>query len=325
MGSSMQVGMVVIGRNEGERLKTCLRSIPNGIPIVYVDSGSDDGSVDFAESIGVSVVTLDVTKKFTAARARNAGWRRLLEEFPSLEYVQFSDGDCELQPDWIAEAKAFLDSNPSYAIACGRRRERYPEKSPYNWICDVEWNTPVGDARACGGDALIRTDVLRRVDGFLDSLVAGEEPEMCIRIAEAGYSIRRLDLEMTLHDANIHHFGQWWKRSVRCGFAYANGASLHGKTHKHWVKEKVRALVWGALLPMLTVAAVLTVGWYGLLLPLIYAVSFFRSVRKAPSNIDKPFLWAAFMVLSKFPESIGVIQFYWQKMRGTQAQIIEYK
>ena len=325
MGSSTQVGMVVIGRNEGERLKTCLRSAPNGIPIVYVDSGSNDGSVDFAESIGVSVVKLDVTKKFTAARARNAGWRRLLEEFPSLAYVQFSDGDCELHPNWIAEAKTFLDNNPSYAIACGRRRERYPEKSPYNWICDVEWNTPVGDARACGGDALIRTNALRRVDGFLDGLVAGEEPEMCIRMAEAGYCIRRLDLEMTLHDADIHQFGQWWKRSVRCGFAYANGAFLHGKKHQHWVKEKVRALVWGALLPMLTVVAVLTIGWYGLLLPLIYMINFLRSVPKAPENVDKPFLWAVFMLMSKFPESVGVMQFYWQKMRGTQAQIIEYK
>src|SRR6476660_3526039 len=83
------VAVVAIGRNEGERLQRCLESVrPQCETIVYVDSGSDDGSVDLARGLGVEVVELDMSIPFTAARARNEGLRRLRELRPSLEYVQ---------------------------------------------------------------------------------------------------------------------------------------------------------------------------------------------------------------------------------------------
>ena len=40
-----QLGIVTIGRNEGERLRRCLSSVVGrGMPVVYVDSDSTDGS-----------------------------------------------------------------------------------------------------------------------------------------------------------------------------------------------------------------------------------------------------------------------------------------
>ncbi|BCD98055.1 glycosyltransferase family 2 protein [Marinagarivorans cellulosilyticus] len=326
MNDICKVGVVVIGRNEGERLKVCLRSIPSGTPVVYVDSGSQDGSLEFAKGVGVTVISLDLTFKFTAARARNEGWRTLLAEYPSIEYIQFVDGDCELCQGWLTEAESFLGGNQRYAIACGRRRERYPEASPYNWICDVEWNTPVGDARSCGGDALIRVEAILLVGGYRDSLVAGEEPDMCLRLSDAGYSIRRMDLEMTLHDANIHRFGQWWMRAVRCGFAYANGAFLHGRgRHRHWVREMRRAAFWGGVLPLIVISLSCVFGWLGLLLLMLYVASFVKGGLNAPQSVDKPWLWSMFMLTSKFPEFIGVVSFYWGRLARVQSKIIEYK
>ena len=54
------IGVVVIGRNEGERLKRCLNSIQSqhSGPVVYVDSGSTDGSADYARSVGCKEVVM---------------------------------------------------------------------------------------------------------------------------------------------------------------------------------------------------------------------------------------------------------------------------
>src|SRR6266446_1639370 len=96
------VGLVIIGRNEGERLVRCLQSIESYAEnTVYVDSGSTDGSVSVAETAGICVVQLDTAQPFTAARARNRGFAALLTLRPNLQFVQFLDGDCELLGGWL--------------------------------------------------------------------------------------------------------------------------------------------------------------------------------------------------------------------------------
>lgn len=165
-GAGCQVGVVAIGRNEGERLKRCLRSaLAETERVVYVDSGSTDGSVEFAAGVGVEVVTLDTSVPFTAARARNEGIRRLLGRWSEVGFIQVVDGDCEFAPGWIARAAEFLVEHPRCAVVCGRRRERTPESSVYNRLIDLEWDTPVGDAKSCGGDAMFRRDAFEAVGG----------------------------------------------------------------------------------------------------------------------------------------------------------------
>src|SRR5215475_7559873 len=78
-------GVVAIGRNEGDRLVRCLRSLTKASKIIYVDSGSSDNSVREARSLGADVVELDPTTPFTAARARNAGFERLRQLAPDLQ------------------------------------------------------------------------------------------------------------------------------------------------------------------------------------------------------------------------------------------------
>jgi glycosyltransferase involved in cell wall biosynthesis len=210
----LKVGVVMIGRNEGERIRKCLESL-GGIAkqVVYVDSGSTDGSVDMARAMGVEVVGLDMRVAFTAARARNEGFRRLRELAPDLAYVQFVDGDCELADGWLEKAVMFLGEHESVAVVCGRLREHYPERSIYNMLCDIEWDTPVGEAKSCGGNAVMRVGAFESAQGYRADLIAGEEPELCVRLRAAGWLIWRLDEEMALHDAAMTRFGQWWTRS----------------------------------------------------------------------------------------------------------------
>lgn len=323
----LTIGVVVIGRNEGERLRRCLVSALRAArAVVYVDSGSSDGSVDLAGSLGADVVSLDMSCPFTAARARNIGWRRLMALMPDASHVQFVDGDCEVAPEWLSTASAFLDEHPRVAAVCGRRRERHPERSVYNLLCDMEWNTPIGEARACGGDVLMRVASLREVGGYRDDLVAGEEPELCVRLRAAGWRIWRLDAEMTLHDAAMTRIDQWWRRCMRAGLAYAEGARLHGAPpERHWVREMRSALLWGMAIPIGLIVTAATLGPMVLLGFGVYPLQVLRLGLKAANGARSPWLRAFFLVAGKLPESVGVIKSWRQHARGQTATLIEYK
>ena len=251
------IGAVVIGRNEGERLIRSLDALQNdpqrvNQTIVYVDSGSTDGSVAMARSRGIAVVDLDLSIPFTAARARNAGFERLRADCPQVAYVQFLDGDCEVVPGWLAAAAAALERQPAVVAVCGWRRERYPDRSPYNRICDVEWHMgSVGEISHFGGDVMMRATALAAVGGYNAAVVAAEDDELSVRLRQAGGQLWRIDHDSTLHDANIHHLSEWWQRAKRCGYAYAQVRSIHGAPPEgKFVKEVRRSLLWGAGVPL---------------------------------------------------------------------------
>lgn len=321
------LGVVVIGRNEGQRLERCLRSLAHGADqVLYVDSGSSDGSPHLARSLGVEVLALDMGQPFTAARARNEGFAALQRLLPSLRLVQFVDGDCEVDAGWLATAQAFLVRHPHVAVVCGRRRERFPQRSVYNLLCDLEWDTPIGEAKACGGDALMRADAFAAVGGFRSGLIAGEEPELCVRLRARGWKVWRLDVEMTLHDAGMTRFSQWWRRSLRAGHAYAEGAYLHGQApERHWLRESRRAWVWGLGIPLATLLACLALGAWGLALLLVYPLQAWRLARRGGRSVRENWLRAVFLVLGKFPEMLGQLRFLRQHFMAGKPALIEYK
>lgn len=321
MTDRADIAAIVIGRNEGARLIACLDSLAGQVArVVYVDSGSTDGSRETAAARGAEVVTLDMNRPFTAARARNAGLAQLMGRGTPPALVQFLDGDCSLQPGWLPTASAFLDANPAAAVACGRRRERFPEASVYNRLIDAEWDTPVGRARSCGGDALMRVAAVQEVGGFDPGLIAGEEPELCVRLRAKGWEIWRLDAEMTLHDAALTRFGQWWQRTRRGGHAFAEGAMLHGAApERHCVPELRRLILWGMALPLATVLGALLTPW-ALLLLMVWPAQVLRLRRRG-----LPWFRAVFLTLSKLPEAQGALMYFWHRIIRTRARLIEYK
>jgi glycosyltransferase involved in cell wall biosynthesis len=319
-------GVVAIGRNEGDRLRKCLKSTSDALQVVYVDSGSSDGSVQWARDAGIDVVELDLAVAFTAARARNAGFRRLRELAPSLNYVQFVDGDCELNRTWPSQALSFLRGNANVGAAFGRRRERFPERSTYNRLCDKEWNGPIGEVSACGGDIMMRVSAFEATGGFCDALIAGEEPELCVRLRALGWKIWRLEDEMTTHDAAMLHFHQWWLRQMRSGYAFAQGAYLHGRRpERHWVWESGRALLWGIGFPLLFAGALIIFKWWGLLLLLIYPIQIIRHIMRMAEPWLLRLQFAFFEQLSRFPEALGQLRFARDWLFGRQGRLIEYK
>lgn len=323
--SRPEVGAVVIGRNEGARLVACLASL-QGVAgrVVYVDSGSTDGSLAAAEAAGAAVVALDPARPFTAARARDAGLARL-RALGAPAYVQFVDGDCALREGWLGTAHAFLEAHPRAAVACGRRRERFPEASVFNRLCDWEWDTPVGRAKACGGDALMRVEAVVAVGGFREDVIAAEDDELCVRLRAAGWEIWRLDAEMTWHDAAMRRFGQWWRRAVRAGHGFAQVGALHPG---YFAAERRRVWIWGALLPAAAAAALLAAPWAALGAVGLYGLSFARvgaRLRRGGMGTGDALRCAGLVTLSKFPNLQGVLTYRLRRARGREKTIIEYK
>ncbi|MDJ0629458.1 MAG: glycosyltransferase [Rhodobacter sp.] len=318
------IDCVVIGRNEGDRLVRCLASLQGKFRrIVYVDSGSTDGSLEAAESSGAETVALDATRPFAASRARNAGLKALACRPP--EFVQLIDGDCVLRDGWVEEALGFMNETPAAAVVCGRRRELSLRTSVFNRLCDREWNTPVGRAKACGGDAVVRFDALKDIGGFREDLIAGEEPELCLRLRREGWEIWRIDAEMTWHDAAITRLPQWWSRTKRAGYAFAEGAAMYGRPpERHWKAETRRAVVWGLVLPSICVLASLA-SFAGLLLWLAYPLQVSRLAWREGIGRREAWEYAFFTVLGRVPEAIGVMSYHLRRLGARRSDLIEYK
>lgn len=303
---SPRIGVVAIGRNEGERLRRCLASVDvKGAPILYVDSASTDGSPAMAAGLGAIVVDLDMAFGFTAARARNAGFEALLTRFPDLDFIQFVDGDCEFEPGWMTAAAAFLDGHPETGVVCGRRRERFPDASFYNTLIDSEWDTPVGEAQSCGGDAMIRTRTLRATGGYDPRMIAHEEPEFCHRVRKLGEKIHRIDVPMTIHDADLRDLRPWLKRNMRAGYGYMQAAMRNGSFRCTEARMLIRAAVW-SLMPLLVLLLSFVSTLLSSVVALLYLLLLARQFAKlAAGGASRPVFRLFLMTMSKFAEFAG--------------------
>lgn len=315
------LGAVAIGRNEGDRLKACLRSlVPLCDRVVYVDSGSRDDSVAFARSLGVEVVALDTSTPFTAARARNAGAEALLAG-GDLDLVQFVDGDCRVEADWLDAGVAAMQADPQLGVVTGWRGEIQPEATVYNQMCEVDWRRPAGPIVACGGDMMVRVAAFRQVGGFDSTVIAAEDDEFCLRIGKAGWRLQRLPVQMTWHDAAMTRFGQWWQRTIRNGHGFAQVGAMHPP---HFKREQQRVWVYGLVLPLLFVLGLFTSTWLSVLVLALYGLSFWKTWR---GLAGKPMALhqAALLTLAKIPNLLGMLTFHRRRQRGDDMRIIEYK
>lgn len=331
MPSRRDVGVVVIGRNEGPRLIRALESVRHAArTVVYVDSGSTDNSLTEARARDVLVVELDMRQPFTAARARNAGFAALRQAHPDVVFAVFIDGDCEVFDGWISACVEALRDDDTLVAVCGIRRERYPERSIYNRICDVEWRMgEPGITSVFGGDVVIRADALAAVGGYNEKVIAAEDDELSVRLRKAGGEILRLAMESTLHDAAMTSIGQWWKRAKRCGHAYAHVSSIHGAPpERHFVSNLRRVWVWGLAVPVATIGLAVPSGGATLLLLGIYPLRIIRTARRMLKRGFSPtesWAWGVSCTFSPIPELFGAIEYYRNRLSGRDSKIIEYK
>jgi len=325
------IALVVIGRNEGARLKSCLHSIVGRAgTIVYVDSGSIDGSPQYAASVGCRVMELDPSRPFTAARARNEGFASVMKLAPDVPFVQFLDGDCDLSAGWLEQGIAVLTQREDIGIVCGNVRELYPGASIYNRLCNLEWQQSPGEVKSSGGRFMVRAEIFRAVGGFRTDVIAAEDDEFCIRVRAEGHKILQLNVEMARHDAAIMHFSEWVRRSRRTGHAYAQVSALHGHgEEQYFVRDCRRIWLWGFLLPVAAICFAPITRCVSLLVALCaYTLQFARIYlygRRRGWNSGDALVYAWFTVLFKFPALFGLLEYHWRRWHGDALTIIEYK
>ena len=327
------LSVVVIGRNEGDRLRLCLESVNAmnrgdfDVEVIYVDSGSSDGSVELAEGLGVRTVSLQPGRP-SAALGRNAGWRTARGTM-----ILFLDGDTILHPDFVVKSMGEF-SHEQIAVVWGHRRELYPNRSIYNRVLDLDWIYAPGLVAYCGGDALIRRSVLDATGGFDDTLIAGEEPELCRRIAALGFSILHVDHAMTGHDLAITLWQQYWKRSNRAGHAFAEVSDrFKDADYPFWSAEaernRNRALVLLGILFLGIAGSVLTKNFTPIILVIcLLTLLALRSAWKARwKTTDKLalLLYGVHSHLQQIPILAGQVQYRWHLRRGKHVKLVEYK
>ena len=323
-GAAGPLGIVVIGRNEGERLVRCLDSLAEaGLPLVYVDSCSTDRSVAEARARGAEVLELDPARPLNAARSRNEGFARLQAGLPGLRYVQFLDGDTALAAGWLAAARTALEAEPGLGIVTGHLAELRAGQSVYHLLCALEWRKDPGPTEATGGIFTIRAEAFTRAGGFDGGLPAGEEADLCQRVLRLGLGIRHLDVPMGAHDIGEMSFRNWWLRTVRTGHAYAQGA-MGGR----YRRELRSCLAWALGVPLVILAAAVALGAPALLLSGVYPLQALRvaaKMRRRGWSPRESAWYGAFMVLAKLPEASGALRYLWERVRGVAPRLVQYR
>ena len=326
------VSVVVIGRNEGARLERCLASVAvmerSGFAVetIYVDSGSIDASVAIAKRARARVIALHATRP-TAAMGRNAGWKAALGEV-----VLFLDGDTVLAPGFVAESlPEFVDAR--VGVVWGHRRETVPRASVYNRVMDLDWVYAPGWTEFCGGDALVRRGLLEQTGGFDETLIAGEEPELCRRMMALGYGILHVDRAMTGHDLGITRFQQYWRRATRAGHAYAEVSErFRGIGRPFWEAEirrnRVTALGLVGIVAAGVLSAVFGLPQVALGLLAVPGVLVLRTAWKArwkSGDALTLLLYGLHSHLQQVPIFVGQMHYWLNRRRGSLAGLVEYK
>jgi hypothetical protein len=133
-------------------------------------------------------------------------------------------------------------------------------------------------------------------------------------------------MDMTLHDAAMTRFGQWWRRTKRSGWAYAAGSHLHGaRPERHWVWQTAQAWIWVALPAAATACGGMLVGPWALLVLMIYPAQFARLYWKLPGSRRRRLLSAYAFTVGRFAEFAGQLHYFHDFYRSRATRLIEYK
>lgn len=327
------IAVVVIGRNEGQRLVDCLNSVQAADwgslrhELIYVDSNSSDQSCERAQSLGARVIEVRPLRP-TAAVGRNAGWRAT-----EAEQVLFLDGDTLLHPQFVNQARAALSANSQRAVVWGHRRERRTQDSLFNRVLDLDWVYAPGETEFCGGDALFIRQALTQTGGFNETLIAGEEPELCARLRQAGWRIEHIDAPMTLHDLAMTRWRQYWLRAERAGHAYAEVSHrLANSSTPLWGNEIRRNRLHSLILMLyfLTLVVCFATGWpgiagLGLAAGLAVLVRSAWRARWKSGNALTLLLYALHSHFQQLPIFWGQARWWWTHRKGETRGLIDYK
>ena len=243
------LSVVLITKNQAWNVCGLLESVLEAISplsskeVLLVDSSSADETVDLAQRYPINILRLRGGQPLSPAIGRYVGFKH-----SEGECILFLDGDTRLVPGWLPRAVRTLQENPQVGAVTGRVinlptsavAEEPTPPPPKNLLeppREVLWGSYGG-----GGAALYRRSVLEQVGTFNPYLRSDEEPELGLRIRQAGYRFLELDCPIVRHynDAPIAFSTVLSRRRRNFLLGIGQGARyyLRSKLLWPWLKER---------------------------------------------------------------------------------------
>jgi hypothetical protein len=176
---------------------------------------------------------------------------------------------------------------------------------------------------------MVRASEAERVGGYNPRVIAAEDDEFAVRLCGAGGKVLRSERSMTLHDADMHHLSQWWRRAKRCGYGYAQVEQLHGAPPvRKFRDERRRVLTWGVAVPAAVLALAPATLGTSLLLSGIYPLRAARIAHrsaKAGLPMRGSVAWGLSCAFASLPEAVGMAKYHLDRLFKRTPTIIEYK
>jgi len=195
------ISFIVIGRNEGWKLKNTFESIFNAVSIckiesfeiIYVDSNSTDESIPNALEYGtISVIRL--SKYYNPAIARNVGALNSKGDI-----LIFLDGDMELNPSFLD--LAIIDNKLVKPLVGGVVVDRIIRKDG-TLINEVEYHKKefAYYKLITGGAFLIEKELWELIGGMDNRFVKSADPELGLRLAKKGFLLYCIPHTFVFHN-----------------------------------------------------------------------------------------------------------------------------
>lgn len=199
MTGSPLLSVVVICRNQRDRVLACVRSIlrevvPLQVPfeLLVIDSASTDGTREALAEMPVRWVGLEESPLLCASLGRKVG-----TDTASGSHILFLDGDMELEPGFLPAARDAIGGLEGVAGIVGQVFEKDP--SVPGGRRDIYRIRKEGKADKFGGAVLFSRRSLLRAGGYDPYIFNREENELYSRIRSAGEAVWQIPVPMALH------------------------------------------------------------------------------------------------------------------------------
>jgi len=262
----MELSVVLITKNQAWNISRLIESVlretscASSKEIILVDSASTDETISLASRYAANIFRLKPGQRLSPAIGRYVGYKQ-----SSGEYVLFLDGDTELIPGWLPHALRLMCERPDVGgvtggvinlptSAAAQRPAAPAQKTHPAPPKEVLWCNYGG-----GGVAMYRRPAMERAGTFNPNLNAEEEPELGLRIRQAGYRLFELDYPMAFHynDAPVAVSSVLSRRRRNFLVGMGQGARYHLGTKVFWTWLRERW--WGPASALLLASGLATI------------------------------------------------------------------
>lgn len=200
--------LAIVACNEEDRIGRAILSVPGVREVLVLDSGSTDGTVAVAESLGARVISTDWpgygAQKNRALAAAGQPW------------VLFLDADEWADAELFASIAELADSDPAICGYAFKRRNHWLGKPLSGGCMGPSWKTRLVRAERArwDGGSLHETLAVSGRVARLGGLLEHDPYRSALEQQETAVEYARLFAQKALAEGRTAWFGEPWVRSV---------------------------------------------------------------------------------------------------------------